>query len=266
MISDDGHSGRNSTPLFPLRHVREGIPGGVETMVTLASLSRDDRVRAIADRWTSLSRKAKQTVEFEQLCRNVGIDGGHFFSAIAATAFELRMDVSGFIGSLECWTVQVPTFPQQATAVKDTAMREQFFKAAAFWAGTTSGLVCEPVSLARTLGRRGMSKRIDRGHRVLSREGRRSCDRMAAFRRKVALSQRQFAQLFTTSGRTVRHWERRKFTPTPHQQWLLGILVRYAKQNGITAFQHRFVGEPARFARPGRPPNVARDNPHARKP
>jgi DNA-binding transcriptional regulator YiaG len=98
-----------------------------------------------------------------------------------------------------------------------------------------------------------MSKRIDRGHRVLSREGRRSCDKMAAFRRKVALSQGQFAQLFTTSGRTVRHWEGHKFTPTPHQLWFLGILVRYAKQNGITAFQHRFVGEPPRYAKRGRP-------------
>jgi DNA-binding transcriptional regulator YiaG len=138
-------------------------------------------------------------------------------------------------------------------------MREQFFKGAAFWADTAPLPVSEPTSLARSLGRRGVSKRIDRGHRVLSREGRRSCDRMAAFRRKVALSQGQFAQLFTTSGRTVRHWERRKFTPTPHQQWFLGILVRYAKQNGLTAFRRRFVGEPARFARPGRLPNGAGD-------
>jgi len=159
------------------------------------------------------------------------------------------------------WTIQAPTFPQQATAAKDTAMREQFFKAAAFWAGTTWGLVCERVSLARALGRRGMSKRIDRGHQVVSRESRRSCDRMAAFRRKVALSQGQFPQLFTTSGRTVRHWEGHKFTPTPHQQWFLAILVRYAKQNGITAFRRRFVGEPPRYAKCGRPTLISRGAP-----
>jgi hypothetical protein len=42
-MDDDGHSGRNNTSpfVFPLRHVAESIPGGVETMVTLASLSRD---------------------------------------------------------------------------------------------------------------------------------------------------------------------------------------------------------------------------------
>jgi DNA-binding transcriptional regulator YiaG len=239
-VIDDSNSRRfdTSPSLFPLRHVAESISGGLKTMVTLASLSRDKRVRAVASRWTSLSRRAKDTVEFEQLCRDVGIDGGHFFSEITGIAFELGLDVAGFIGGLECWTVQAPTFPQAATAAKGTALREQFFKAAAFWAGTTSGLVCEPVSLARALGRRGMSKRIDRGHRVVSREGRRSCDKMAAFRRKAGLSQRQFAQLFTTSERTVRHWEGHKFTPTPHQQWFLGILVRYEKQNGITAFRH----------------------------
>jgi hypothetical protein len=55
------------------------------------------------------------------------------------------MDV-GFIGSLQCWTVRAPTFPQQAA--KDTAMREQFFKAAAFWAGTAPLPVSEPTSLA----------------------------------------------------------------------------------------------------------------------
>jgi hypothetical protein len=94
-IDDDGNSSRiGASPFFfPLRHVAESIPGGVETMVTLASLSRDNRVRAVAGRWTSLSRKAKQSIEFEQLCRVVGIDGGHFFSAITATAFELGMDV-----------------------------------------------------------------------------------------------------------------------------------------------------------------------------
>ena len=225
-------------------------------MVTLASVSRDDRVRAVADRWTSLSRKSKQTVEFEQLCRVVGIDGGQFFGAITATAFELGMDVSGFIGGLESWIVQVPTFQQHATAAKDTAMREQFFKAAAFWASTASGPVCEPVSLARALGRRGTSKRIERGHRVLSREGCRSCDKMAAFRRKVSLSLRQFARLFLTSMDTVRRWEGRRFTPTPHQEWFLGVLVRYVNEKGITVFRQRFVQQPGRYGKPGRPPSL----------
>jgi DNA-binding transcriptional regulator YiaG len=253
VINDDGYSGCNSTSLFPLRHVAESLPGEVETMVTLASLSRDDRVRAVADLWTSLSRKAKQTVEFEQLCRVIGIDGGHFVSAITAIAFELGMDVSRFIGSLECWTVQVPTSQQRAMAAKGYAMREQFFKAAAFWAGTTSGLVCEPVSLAIAFGRRGVSKRIDRGHRVLSLEGRRSCDKMAAFRRKVSLSQRQFARLFVAAARTVQRWEAREFSPSPHQEWLLGVLVRYVNEKGITAFQERFVQQPPRFQKRGRP-------------
>jgi hypothetical protein len=133
-VINDGNNSRfgTSPSFFPLRHVAESIPGGVETMVTLASLCRDKRVRAVASRWTSLSRKAKQTVEFEQLCRVVGIDGGYFFSAITATAFELGMDVSGFIGSLECGTIQAPTFPQQAKAAKGTALREQFFKSRRF--------------------------------------------------------------------------------------------------------------------------------------
>jgi hypothetical protein len=147
VISDAGHRARNSTSLFPLRHVAESI--GAETMVMLASLSRDDRVRAVAERWTLLSRKAKQTIEFEQLCRAVHIDGGHFFSVITGTAFELGMDVSGFIGSVQA------TSPQLPTSAKDTALREHFFRAAAFWAGATSMPVCELAPLARAPGRRG---------------------------------------------------------------------------------------------------------------
>jgi DNA-binding transcriptional regulator YiaG len=258
VISDDGPSGCNSTSLFPLRHVAESIPGGVETMVTLASLSRDDLVRAVAHRWTLLSRQAKQTIEFEQLSRAVGIDGGHFFGAITGVAFELAMDISGFIGSLECWTIQAPTFPQQATA-KGTALREQFFKAVAFWAGTTSGQVCEPVSLARALGRRGMSMRIGRGARVVSEEERRRCAEIAAFRKEWRLSQSQFARLFISSTRTVRHWERGEFSPTPQQQRFLGLLAGYARREGLRAFHKRFVGEQApRYGQPGRPAGTPR--------
>ena len=96
-------------------------------------------------------------------------------------------------------------------------MREQFFKAAAFWTGTTSGLVCEPALHERAPGRRGASKRIGRGARVAS-EGRKSCDEMALFRRKCKLSQSQFASLFVSSTRAIRHWERGEFSPTLARQ------------------------------------------------
>ena len=76
---------------------------------------------------------------------------------------------------------------------------------------------------------------------------------MAALRREWKLSLRQFAELFLTSARTVRRWEGHEFSPTPHQQWFVSILVRYVKQKGITALQQRFVQQPPRFQKRGRP-------------
>jgi DNA-binding transcriptional regulator YiaG len=252
-------SGPTAPPCgFSFRHVANSIPGGLETIIVLAWLSSHPQVRAIAGSWSSLPRKAKQGVELEELCLAAGIDAGSFFGSIVATAFELEMDISGFIGGALQMSVQATRFVEHVRTRKRARLRKQFFKSAAFWAGVAP--VPEPVkiSLAGVLsGRsRGSNRRISRGRQVVSGEGRTGCDEMAAIRRKWKLSLRQFAELFLTSARTVRRWEGREFNPTPHQHWCLSILVRYAEQKGITAFRRRFVQQPGRYSKPGRPPSL----------
>ena len=137
---------------FPLRHVADNIPGGLETIIVLAWLSSDPQVRAIAGRWSSLPRKAKQGVELEELCLAAGIDAGSFFGSVAVTAFELGMDVSGFIYGALQMSVQTTRFVDRVKTKKRAGLRAQFFKSAAFWAGVAP--VPEPVkmSLAQVLG------------------------------------------------------------------------------------------------------------------
>src|SRR5215831_8509717 len=102
-------SGPTSPPFgFPFRHVADSIFGGVETILVLAWLSSDPQVWAIAGRWSSLPRKAKQNVELEEPCLTAGIDAGSFFGSVVTTAFELGMDVSGFIGAALQMSVQAP--------------------------------------------------------------------------------------------------------------------------------------------------------------
>jgi DNA-binding transcriptional regulator YiaG len=218
----------------------------VQTAIMLGWWSGDAGARAVVGRWASLSRTAKRKVELEEICRAVGVDAGQFVSAIVKTAIDLEIDVSGLISVLD-----QATFVDPATIAKSAVQRQQFWRFVAFSNGVAP--VLEEISLARVMGRRGPSARIGRGQSVRSAEARRSCREMATARGKWKLSSRQFATLFFTSAPTIRRWENRQFTPTPHQQWLLGLLVRYAERNGMAAFRQRFVGQAPRYRKPGRP-------------
>jgi len=239
---------------FPLRSLAASIPGGVETVVGLAWLSGDDQARNVVRRWASLSCQAKRKVELEEVCRAVGVDVGHFVGTVAVMAFELGLDVSDFVGAIDRPT----EFVDPGVIAKNAALSAQFWRFAAFSNGAVP--VLEKTSLARALGRRGPSSRIDRGARVVSTDERRSCRAMAAARRKWKLSQKQFAGLFFTSPPTVERWESRQFSPSLHQQWLLGLLASYAREHGMAAFRRRFVRQPPRYGKRGRPAGTREKN------
>jgi DNA-binding transcriptional regulator YiaG len=78
--------------------------------------------------------------------------------------------------------------------------------------------------------------------------------RIRAARRRWGLSQAQFASLFATSVRTVRHWENRQLEPREHQLWIFSLLISYASVNGVKQFLRRFVNQAGRLSEPGRPP------------
>jgi hypothetical protein len=111
--------------------VADSIPGGLETILVLASLSGDPQVRAISGRWSSLPRNAKQGVELEELCPAAGIDAGSFFCSVVATAFELDLDISGFFGG--ALYMSATRFVERVKTTKSARLRDQFFKSAAFW-------------------------------------------------------------------------------------------------------------------------------------
>jgi DNA-binding transcriptional regulator YiaG len=221
---------------FSLRHLADSIPGGLETIIVLAWLSDDDRARAVRDCWNSLSRRVKHNVEVEDLCRAVGIDAGHFFGIVAATAFRLGMDISVFIGGVLRMTTQVVESVNRVITGKGTGRSKQFWKSATVSADTAA----EPNK--GVVGRRTQVQREER-----------CCDGMAAFREKWGLSQRQFAALFATDIRSVRRWEHGQLSPSPRQRWCLWLLVQYVNRNGLRAFQRRLVRQSPRYRKPGRP-------------
>src|SRR5262245_38342940 len=89
---------------FSFRVLANSIPGGLEVILALGWLSGDAQARAVRDRWHSLSRQSKRSIEVEDLCRAVGIDAGEYFGIVAATAYDLGMDASRFIGGVERMT------------------------------------------------------------------------------------------------------------------------------------------------------------------
>lgn len=79
------------------------------------------------------------------------------------------------------------------------------------------------------------------------------CQQVRVARRRWRLSQAQFAMLFATSVRTVRRWESGQLEPREHQKWLLALLIDYARTQGNDRLVQRFVNEPGRLCKAGRP-------------
>jgi DNA-binding transcriptional regulator YiaG len=200
---------------FSLRVLADSIPGGLEVMLALGWLSGDAQARAVRDRWQSLPRQAKRGIGVEDVCRAVGIDVGEYFGIVAATAFDLGMDVSTFIGCVERMNARVVGCAQRVI----TGARQS-----------------KPLFGALRPEKIGVE-----------------CDAMAAFRRKWKLSEQQFSRVLGCGLRSVKRWESGECTPQLHQRWVLELLRRYASRNGIAAFRRRFVGESPRYQKSGRP-------------
>ncbi len=76
---------------------------------------------------------------------------------------------------------------------------------------------------------------------------------VAKLRRVWGLSQKQFAELFMTSMRTVRRWEAGEYKPDAREQMFLRAFSSYARAHGVIAFRRRFVRQAPRYGRRGRP-------------
>lgn len=74
-----------------LRFFAAYIPGGVHTMIALARLSSDEKVRQVAFAWNALPRKEHRRANLDQLCRNAGLLPVSALGAIVDTGSELGM-------------------------------------------------------------------------------------------------------------------------------------------------------------------------------
>jgi hypothetical protein len=72
----------------------------MRAMMHLAWLSKTAQVRAVAERWNALSAEGRRNVVLEHLCDAAGIAGEQLVAAVACTAFELGIDVSGMMGAI----------------------------------------------------------------------------------------------------------------------------------------------------------------------
>lgn len=193
-------------------------------MMHLALLSSDPRVRAVAVAWHSLSPVARVETAMEELCRAAGISDADFIGGVIGTAWELGMDTAAFLTDRFGYSVSLRSAMGRAL------------------------MTGQPV---RVLVSRTACNRCR--NRLLTSWARRAGDESAALRRRLRLSQSQFAGLFMTNVRTVRRWEAGLSALTTHQQWFLRLFVTYIERDGVRAFRRRFVRETPRYSRPGRP-------------
>ena len=80
-----------------LEHAARFFPGRARTMIHLAHLSIDPRVRSVARAWHSLTEVERIETRIEELCRAAGISGADFIGCVAGTAWELGIDVAAFL-------------------------------------------------------------------------------------------------------------------------------------------------------------------------
>lgn len=213
-----------AVPLGKLEHAARFFSGRVRTMIHLAHLSSDPRVRGVAHAWRSLTEVEKIETRIEELCRAAGSSGVHFIGCVAGTAWELGIDVAAFLTGR----------PGHAVSLR-SAIGEEL-------------MTGQPLEVF--LSPNKWNRRRDRLRPVWAS---RASDEAAALRRRSRLSQAQFAGLFVTSVRTVRRWEAGLSALTTHQQFFLRLFAGYIERNGVREFRCRFVREAARYGKPGRP-------------
>jgi len=69
-------------------------------MILLAGLATDARVREVAQRWQSLTDAEKEDTSLERICCGVEIDSGKFIGEVAATGWDLGIDIGTLIGGM----------------------------------------------------------------------------------------------------------------------------------------------------------------------
>jgi DNA-binding transcriptional regulator YiaG len=200
------------------------LPGRIRTMIHLAWLSGDPRVRTVARAWHSLSAVAKVETHIEELCRAAGISDGDFVGCVAGTAWEVGIGVAALCTGSPGHAVSL------TSAIGNALMTGQ------------------PVEVF--LSQNKWNRLRDR---LRAAWASRTSDEAAALRRRSRLSQSQFASLFMTSVRTVRRWEAGLSALTTHQQFFLRLFVMYIERNGVREFRRRFVREAPRYRKAGRP-------------
>ena len=200
------------------------LPGRVRTMMHVARLSGNPRVRAVAEAWQSLTAIGKIECYIEDLCRGAGIGAGDLIGSVAGTGWEFGINVAAFC-------VQKPGY----TVSLRTALGEALMK------GQPLELCLTPTAWNR------------RRDRLVAEWMQRANGVAATLRRRSRLSQSQFASLFMATTRTVRRWEARLSALTTHQQFFLRLFVMYIERNGLPEFRRRFVGQAPRYGKAGRP-------------
>ena len=219
----------NAYPRLRPRRLEEAarfLPGGVRTMIHLARLSPDPRVRKVADTRHSLTAVAKVDSRIEDLCRAAGISDEDFIAGVDGVGIELgiarRRTLSGE--------------PGYALPLR-TVLGEVL---------VTGHRPLPPITWPPTAWNRCRD-------RLLAAWTRRASDGAAALRRRSRLSQAQFAGLFMTTVRTVRRWEAGLSGLTTHQQFFLRLFAMFIERNGVREFRRRFVGGAPRYGKAGRP-------------
>ena len=193
------------------------LPGRLRTMMHLAWLSRDKRVRAVAEGWHALTAVEQADTPIEELC-NGGISGADLVASVGGTAWELGIPIAAFIvGESE-----------HAVSLKDALGQVLMtgHRVSVWWPPTKWNRHRDKLMATFVL---------------------RASDEAAALRRRLRLSQAQFGSLFMSTKRTVRRWEADESDLTMHQQYFLRLFVRYIEWHGVREFRRRFVCEEPRY-------------------
>ena len=120
-----------------VRYFSSYVPGGIFTMIALARLSADERVRQAAFAWNALPRAEHRTVNLDRLCWDVGLSPGSVLGSIAETAFELGMDVSELMSGLAGHFSAIQAEIARARAGRRRDL-ERFFRSSGFLPDSTT--------------------------------------------------------------------------------------------------------------------------------
>ena len=192
----------HALPICPLLRIYD-LRSGLETLIVLAWLSEEERVREVAARWSWLTQSEKWKVGIKTLCLVVRVEPVDFIRAVAGTAWELGIEFP-----LQFGIDDVRSYVQQVEYE--------------LWLGPALAPI-PTVLYAFGEEHRRRNRRVICGEPVRTNEDHAACDTFAAIREEWRLSQAQFANLLMTSERTVRRWEDHMYAPTPNQRWLMDL-------------------------------------------